>query len=557
MNLKRFGSDRRGSLQVVMALSALPLMMMGGIAIDMGAAQSRKVELQASVDYVALLLAKRSALNPAMTAQQLVSDGKALLARRISEPITYSEFYVDPGGIVVRIDAGIDYETVFAGIVGKDTIPVTAAADSRFRRKNIEIAVTVDTTNSMDKRLSGKTRLEGAKEAIQAFTDAVMAGTNTALNTSVKLALVPFDNQVKVLGDDEAERIEADPFRAITWADAYALSSVHRGYLPLDRWQTYRKLRQYGGDKYGWSGCFEMRPGKYTYSVSAPYWRDRESLFVPFLAPDQPDNRDEYDNYKSPNSYLPDQGPACSSPRAPEGTDAWERRELNVCKYDDGAGPLQVGRHAEPGSYAYVDSNPNGFCTDNNPVFPLSTDIDTFRKSVNALSTRGSWGGTIMPVGFYWAWNALDRAEPLPEAAPAGEADKYIIFLSDGKNSVHPLRYNSYSPFGYPGDARWDAAAGWDDDGNVTRDEALHSMTYKMCDAIKADPASIKVYFVYYLDKYDAEAEAIGKHCASGDDKFIYATDRDKLIETFRKIGQEISRLRLVPYEVSSTGKSQ
>ena len=115
MNLKRFGSDRRGSLQVVMALSALPLMMMGGIAIDMGAAQSRKVELQASVDYVALLLAKRSALNPAMTAQQLVSDGKALLARRISEPITYSEFYVDPGGIVVRIDAGIDYETVFAG----------------------------------------------------------------------------------------------------------------------------------------------------------------------------------------------------------------------------------------------------------------------------------------------------------------------------------------------------------------------------------------------------------------------------------------------------------
>ena len=78
-----------------------------------------------------------------------------------------------------------------------------------------------------------------------------------------------------------------------------------------------------------------------------------------------------------------------------------------------------------------------------------------------------------------------------------------------------------------------------------------------MCDAIKADPANIKVYFVYYLDKYDAEAEAIGKHCASGDDKFIYATDRDKLIETFRKIGQEISRLRLVPYEVSSTGKSQ
>lgn len=557
MNLKRFGSDRRGSLQVVLALSALPLMMMGGIAIDMGAAQSRKVELQASVDYVALLLAKRSALNPAMTAQQLVSDGKALLAGRISQPITYSEFSVDPGGIVVRIKAGVDYETVFAGIIGKDTIPVTATADSRFRRKNIEIAVTVDTTNSMDKLLSGKTRLEGAKEAVQAFTDAVMAGTNATLNTSVKLALVPFDNQVKVLGDDEAARIEADPFRAVTWTDAYALSSVHSDYLPLDRWEIFRKLRRYGGDRYGWSGCFEMRPGNYTYSVSPPYWRDRDSLFVPFLAPDQPDNRDEYNNNKSPNSYLPDQGPACSSPRAPEGKDAWERRELNVCKYDDTAGPLQVGRYARSDSYAYVDSNPNGFCTGNNPVYPLSTNIDGFRRSVDALSTRGSWGGTSMPVGFYWAWNALDRAQPLPEAAPAGEADKYIVFLSDGKSATHPLRYNSYSPFGYPGDERWDAAAGFDDDGDNTRDLALHRMTLKMCDAIKADPAGITVYFVYYLDKYDAEAEEIGKHCASGDDKFIYATDRDKLIEAFQKIGQDISRLRLVPYDLSENRTQQ
>ena len=561
---KNLWSDRRGSLQVVMALSALPLLMMTGIAIDIGSAHNHKVELQTAVDNVALQLAKRSALNPAMTATELVSDGKAMLDRTIPFPIDYAEFSVDTGGIIVRIDASVQYETAFAGIIGKDRIALRATADSRFRRKNIEIAVTVDTTNSMDKILSGKTRLEGAKEAVHAFTDAVMTGTNTALNTSVKLALVPFDNQVKVLQDDKAQWIEYDPRRAFSWIDNFGQSSIHRIYLPkytaylsdgthtdqsIDRWRIFRKLRQHGGNKYGWNGCLEMRPGKYTFSVAAPVRYDPNSLFTPFLAPDQPDNRDEYNNNKSPNSYLPDQGPACNSPRAPEGKDAWERRELNVCKYDDRAGPLQVGRYARSDSYAYVDANPNGFCTGNNPVFPLSTDVQGFLAGVDALSTKGSWGGTIMPIGFYWAWNALDKAEPLPEAAPAGEADKYIIFLSDGKNSTHPLRFNSYSPFGYPGDDRWDAAAGFDDDGDITRDEALHSMTYKMCDAIKADPANITVYFVYYLDKYDAEAEKIGKHCASGDDKFIVAGDRDKLIETFRMIGRDISRLRLVPYD--------
>ena len=66
----------------------------------------------------------------------------------------------------------------------------------------------------------------------------------------------------------------------------------------------------------------------------------------------------------------------------------------------------------------------------------------------------------------------------------------------------------------------------------------------EFCKAMRSKKRNIKVYTIgFQLD--DAKARQVLRDCAGDDKHALFAEDADQLIETYRKIAKQISKLRL------------
>ena len=571
--------NERGSVGTTFALSAIPLLGLAGLAVDVGMAYQTRLELQSAMESTALVLARRSVLNPAMEPGELIGDGKAMIDNKAGVKVTYTDFKVDTKGVHVQISGHTDVGASFSGLCGKESYRVFGQANARFSRQMIEVAVAVDMTLSMRAKVGGVVRIDGAKDAMLALSDAMSAGTSDKQNSSAKIALVPFDGQVKVLPSRDETATGSDPkfttehwfqtkYRPdlIDWDERHGFNSMHHHHLPeyqitgpgkgkgkgkspftvkTDRWTVFNNLEKANKD-YAWEGCFEMRSGKYAYSAASPSVDDPESHYVPYFSPDQRSVNGRLGGNSKRNNYLPDQGPLCNGAAQPGVTDKELAATQNACKYDASFGSKL---DAKPQGNATRVANPNGMCTNNDPVLPLTDDFDRFNREVKALKIDSSWGVTDQIPGFYWAWNAVTRGFPFNQAQRAEESHKAIIMLSDGENWIRTSTKNGYHSFGYVGDGRLADMAGKLSINPKDRLKEVDNITKKMCDAIKDDGNAIEVYYVFFNDRLSSRAADVGRHCASTPKHFIHASDADMLVDTFKSIGENLGKLRLTSAE--------
>lgn len=188
---RRFRRAERGAVAVMVALAVVPLVIGGGLAVDLSRAYLVKSRLSHALDAAGLAVGtmRTASSDPAYLEAQFTSFFTANYAAS-DIGTTHDLTFVDNGGILT-VTGKATADTVFMRIVGIDTITVSSSAEITVETSGLELVMVLDNTGSM----SGS-KLSSMKTAALDLIDIVFAGESAPDN--VKIGLVPFSGSVNV-----------------------------------------------------------------------------------------------------------------------------------------------------------------------------------------------------------------------------------------------------------------------------------------------------------------------------------------------------------------------
>lgn len=188
----RFQRDERGAIAVIFALAIIPLMVFGGMAVDLSQAYLVKSRLSHSLDAAALAVGSMRATNPdpAYLSAQFSSFVSANYAAT-DIGATHDLTFVDNGGII-SVTGKATVDTVFMAIVGINTLTVSASSEIIVETNGLELALVLDNTGSM----ASNGKMTDMKTAALELINIVFG--NQSAPPLLKVALVPFDNTVNI-----------------------------------------------------------------------------------------------------------------------------------------------------------------------------------------------------------------------------------------------------------------------------------------------------------------------------------------------------------------------
>ncbi|MCR9123145.1 MAG: pilus assembly protein TadG-related protein [Phyllobacteriaceae bacterium] len=569
---RRFAADEKGTAYIMAAFAIVPLFGMTGLAVDYANAVRTETQIETATQSVVLHLAKRTTLNPNIPAADLIAEGKGLMAEMVrGHELSYEVFEVDPANGMVRIVARTSVDTYMMHLLGRDELNIVTRKQAQFGRRDVEVAIAIDNSGSMGNWSGGKRMIDAAKDATRVLMDAASDAMDDFDNADLRFSLVPWHTHVSV---PEQYRINGSGDDA-WWVDWEGRSTGHFNYLapygndggmyfPMrsgsngDQWRYYDPARlkdllplEADGDgvdvdtlrnlpginlvtrrdvydsftNVDWNGCFEHRHGDYRFSFDPPVQDDGDSFFVPHMAPD------ERDSWSGRNSYLSDSGGDTVWNKVNKGnSQAKERgRVMNTAKY--AISPRSIW-----------GSGPNGKCN----TAPMIALTDSRADLDDAIDDMQANGNTDLTIGLSWAMNTLTPWEPLTQAADFGEAEKILVFMTDGDNWPRsPRDYRtSYTSLQYPKDDLLDNNLP-SRPSQSQANEVFDDSSKEFCTAIKN--RGVRIYFVYFGNPSSAATE-IMNHCATSSETAIAAADSQELEDAFRKIGDDIGKLRLSHY---------
>jgi Flp pilus assembly protein TadG len=326
---------------------------------------------------------------------------------------------------------------------------------------------------------------------------------------------------------------------------------------------VYEDVPTYGSFA-SWQGCVEVRPVPYNRDDTTPSSSNPSTLFVPMFAPDETDNRDNW-NRRAMGDYWDDDM---------NGNGNDKHRQSDTQKYFE---PAPNGTWA-----AGSGQGPNASCT-TTPITPL-TDVTTeagLETIEDAIDDMQANGATNVPQGIAWGWRVVSGGEPFTEGRPDTENgnDKVVIVLTDGENTYYTpnsLGYNDladnksvYSAFGYagrtqPGKSKsrlfTDTTVSSSDYSNGNYSKAMNEHMLATCGNAKDNGVIVMTVALDLSTSNTAQKEQIAslKECAS-DSRFRRDTEDPSkpaklfwnatsgdLDDTFDEIADELSNLRIV-----------
>jgi Flp pilus assembly protein TadG len=513
--------DRSGSVATIFAVAMVPVTIAAGIGIDLARASGSRTALQDAIDATALAVAHMPANTPQATVE---AKARTWLNANLNNPALSTvnlSVALTSGQVVLTATSSVP--TTLTAIAGFRTVPISATSTVKWGLGHVEVALVLDNTGSM----SG-TKLTRLKDAAADLVDALAASTNTSDANALKVSVVPFAATVKI----------GSSYRGQSWLAgvqpaAYG-DDLFNGTPLLNRFTLFDAIDQ----DYG--GCVESRPAPYDVQDTAPSTGTPATLFVPFFAPDEPDDdrvienrtywygnlRDpsDWDYFRFPNNYLDDE----ISGRTEKAD--WKTRQNNRSKYDDPAG---------------WSGGPNEGCGMQSLV-RLTTNMTTVKSKITAMNATGN---TNIPIGLMWGWFTLSPSLPFGDGASYTDPDtkKFVVLLTDGDNTNdetnNPNR-STYSALGYMWQKRLMGTNGTTKlDETSTADQRSDAMDARMlltCTNMKAK--GITVYTVR-IDVSGSTSTAL-KSCATSADMY-YDIDSSGLSDAFTNIAGSIGRLRI------------
>lgn len=182
----RFRKEEDGALIIFALILFFLMMTIGGVAVDFMRYEQRRTALQNTLDRGVLAAA---ALNQQLDPESVVRDymTKAGLGDDINQ------IHVTDGlnGRTVSADGITNTDPIFLHLVGIDELKAVGASGAEQRVNNIEIALVLDVSGSMQ----NNNKLVNLKAAANEFVDTVLASDAEG---RISITLVPFNGQVNL-----------------------------------------------------------------------------------------------------------------------------------------------------------------------------------------------------------------------------------------------------------------------------------------------------------------------------------------------------------------------
>lgn len=534
------------------------MLMLGGAAVDYGFATRLETKLQAATDATALLLCQ----TPLTTT---TADLNTLAQTAMAGAMGATNLVVDPLTITsnprqITLTAHKLSTTFFGKLTGTTRInPGAKAQCATPLPKTFEIALVLDNTGSMAESSGGQSKLQAVQTAATNFVNYVY--TSAAFSSATRISIVPFAGAVAV---------NPATYRYASWIDQNGQSSFHWTNVLSpgtanfkSRFDIFTALQSaYSG--WSWAGCLETLPYPLNVQDGAPTSSNKDSYYVPLLAPDEPGNGStsyagyppNNPNYYSFNSYIDDSNGTGSCGSLSNNV-SYNSAEGRACKYVNARNASPTSSNSSTG----IPSGPNFGCT-TKPLQRLTNNTSTLKSVINSMAPLGS---TNIHEGFMWGWRTLSPNSVFADGSPYSSSssssntstvNKVIILMTDGTNS---WSVNSYAPSGslYFSSGYFQNANGTNpnrrlpptnqniSDATSARN-ALDALTAQACANAKA--VNISIYTIGFSipsDPIDNQGLSLLKGCASSSNQFFVANTSDDLISAFGQIAASIGVLRI------------
>ncbi len=184
---------RAGNVAIIFALSLIPILTLVGAAVDYSRANSLKVAMQSALNSTALMIAKKAATDSSAQLQTKAENFfSALFTRPEAKNVKIVASYSTSGGSNVLVSSSVDMDTEFMGIVGLNTITVTAKSTAKWGSSRLRVALVLDTTGSMND--------DGKMVALKTATKNLLTQLKNAasVNGDVYVSIIPFSKNVNL-----------------------------------------------------------------------------------------------------------------------------------------------------------------------------------------------------------------------------------------------------------------------------------------------------------------------------------------------------------------------
>jgi Flp pilus assembly protein TadG len=550
----RFWASDEGSVGVIFGLALLPFVMMVGAAIDYTRMATMRSGLQQATDSAVLAVATK------ITATTTTTQAQAQAQVRLNSNWRMASAQIDSVSIsddkqTFCVNSRISVPMTFMKLTGVQALnpSVTACASLAGRvdpNTTYEIALVLDNSGSMTSSAGGVSKMQALKDALVNNQNTGFVQTMYSKSSNVKMSIAPFAAGVVALDPTDVSS------RNHSWIDKQGNNSQHwitfggktaanaAGFT--SRFDLFDKLKTLR-TSWDWGGCLEQPVYPKNVNDTTPSPSDAETLFVPYLASDEPSDDNDYGN-----SYLNDSGGSCGSVSG-----EWNKL-TRTCKY---VSPVR----------SYDGGGPNSHCPNHSTqtIMQLTPTQSTVTSKIGQLVASGY---TNLHEGFMWGWRTLSPNLPFAggRSYNAPNNRKIIVFMTDGFNnwasqtstatgSTHQAAgyysYNGVANARFPDGTLGNninyqnllkVANNTSTNYHGTSRNMQDELTLEACTNAKA--AGIEVFTIGFstpTDPIDTQGLNLMKACATNVEHYFAAADADQLNAAFTQIGIGLGKLRL------------
>ena len=546
----RLGDDERGAIAVQFALLLIPITVLTFGLIDISRASVQKRQLQDALDAATLMAARSTAT----TNTDLDTIGDAALATEMTGlGVTLgpgnSSFALGDNNTVVGTIQGVIIKPIISNLWSTTNTPISASSTVMRSVNKLEVALVLDNTGSMASSLgSGGSKISALITASKSLVDVLAAAAARATEAdAVKLSVVPFSMTVNIGSSYQGQTWLLGTQPATYGADNFASST--------DRFTALSNLGL------SWAGCVESRPPPFDISDAPPAGADTRSFFVPFFAPDEPDDNTVYKSGSSGNKYRDavNGGPIANNWITRDmgynggNSSDWFTRQKAVSKYAFSNGTNNNKNYViADAKDSDTDYGPNAGCGIASLLrltnLRNTADVNTVKAKLGKMVATGN---TNVAMGAMWGWHTISPNAPFGDAKPYGTRNvtKVIVLLTDGDNvmsSASNPNKGTYSGYGYADQGRLLDKDGDPINGSSSDDarrDAMDDRQMRLCDAAKASPNNVQIYSIGV--GVSAHSKAVLLDCASKPEMYYDVTDAAQLTSVFNTIAGSIQNLRI------------
>src|SRR5947209_2281371 len=278
--------DRSGQAAITFALAAVPILAGTGVAIDFSRIATKHTSLQQATDSAALAIAQ--AATPTTTNTNVLAQAQNYITTNYNNKtatITTATISSDHTSVCLTAQDTVQLGIMSMFSINSKTVTASTCTGVAGGAATYEIALVLDNSGTMNEAVSGSSKIAALRTAGNNFVNTMFSGNFAG---KVKMSIVPFSGAVAVSSTDTTNG-------TASWIDTQGKSSWHwknfTGHTTAgftSRFDIFNKLKAVHSS-WAWAGCFETQPYPQNVNDVIPSATTPDSLYVPYLAPDEVD----------------------------------------------------------------------------------------------------------------------------------------------------------------------------------------------------------------------------------------------------------------------------